>query len=173
VDRRKFTAMAAAGAALGSGGAKAETASWRSQLIGTWSLQEAETVTDGKVAPWMGRLPPITGALMYQPDGWMSTQIAGAKAAVASRAIFNHLPDAERLKTLSSYYAFFGTFEVEEAGPFVTHRVVDALWPDEKGAVLRRSFQIEGGIMRLTTPPIPSEEGHTTFFNRLVWKKIG
>ena len=171
MDRRTFTAMAA-GAVFAAEGAKAETASVRSRLIGCWTLLEAETVTDGKVTPWQGRKLPLTGILIYHPNGWVSTQISGARPAVKTSANFTRLPDAEKLESLSAYYGYYGTYEVDEVARTVTHSLVDSLWPYEKGNKLLRRFVLEKDILRLTTAPEPTDDGRTSYFNHLTWKKM-
>jgi hypothetical protein len=171
MDRRTFTAMAA-GAVLAAEEAKAETASVRSRLIGCWTLLEAETVTDGNVTPWQGRKLPLTGILIYHPNGWVSTQISGTRPAVKTSASFAQLPDAQKFESLSAYYGYYGTYEVDEAAQTVTHSLVDSLWPYEKGNHLRRSFVLEKDVLRLTTAPQPTDDGRTTYFNRLAWKKL-
>jgi Lipocalin-like domain len=171
MDRRTFTAMAAS-TVLTAEGAKAETASVRSRLIGCWTLLEADTVTDGKVTPWFGRKLPLTGILIYHPNGWVSAQICGARPTVKTSANFSQLPDAQKLESLSAYYGYYGTYKVDEAARTVTHTLVDSLWPYEKGNSLRRSFVLEKDVLRLTTAPLPTDDGRTTYFNRLAWKKI-
>jgi hypothetical protein len=171
MDRRTFTALAA-GVVLDSEAAKAQTASVRSRVIGCWTLLEAETVTDGKIAPWQARKLPLTGILLYHPNGWVCAQICGARPAVKSSADFARLPDAGKLESLSAYYGYYGTYELDEANHTVTHNVVDALWPFEKGISLSRSFVLEKDALRLTTARRPTDDGSTTYFNRLTWKKI-
>src|ERR1700712_2645995 len=95
------TAMAAS-TVLTAEGAKAETASVRVRLIGCWTLLEAETVTYGKVTPWRGGKLPLTGILIYHPNGWVSTQICGARPTVKTSSEFSRLPDAEKLESLSA-----------------------------------------------------------------------
>jgi hypothetical protein len=171
MDRRTFTAMAVS-TVLTAEGAKAETASVRARLIGCWTLLEAETVTDGKVTPWRGRKLPLTGILIYHPNGWVSTQISGARPTVKTSAEFARLPDAEKLESLSAYYGYYGTYKVDEGTRTVTHSLVDSLLPYEKGKKLVRTYVLEKGVLRLTTAPLPTDDGRTTYFNHLTWKKM-
>ena len=61
---------------------------------------------------------------MYAENGWMSVQIAGAAPGTISRADFIKLPAADRVVWLDEYYAYYGTFEIDEVARVVTHHVV-------------------------------------------------
>jgi hypothetical protein len=99
----------------------------------------------------------------------MSVQISSAKAGAISRDNFGKLTATDRFSWFKEYYAYYGTFEIDEAAHVVTHRVADSLFPYEKGAVLNRNFALEGDILTLLTEP--REEGGRSTFNRLIWKK--
>jgi hypothetical protein len=150
--------------------ATAEQLSLRSRLIGMWSLTEAVTVKGNETVPWFGRHPPIKGMINYNENGWMSVQIAGAPAGEISHADFYKLSAADRAVWFDEYYAYYGTFEVDEAARVVTHRVVNSLLPYETGTILKRDVSINEDTLSLVTPPRDDGSGKTTF-NRLVWKK--
>ena len=172
MDRRIFVAtsigLMAGGIQCASG---TESPSWRSQLLGIWSLVDASTiaVAGDEVKPWFGRHTPITGVIIYLDNGWMSAQISGAKPGTISRGDFGKLAAADRVKWLDEYYAYYGTFEVDEAARVITHRVADSLLPYEKETVYKRKFELDNGVLALLTEP--RDNGGKTTFNRLVWKK--
>jgi hypothetical protein len=146
-----------------------ERQSWRSRLLGVWTLTDAVSITGRDVAPWSGRQTPITGTLMYLESGWMSAQLSGAKPGTISRADFVKLSPAERDTWFKEYYAYHAKFEIDEEARIITHRVVDSLFPYEKGIIYKRRFELDGDMLTLLTEP--REEGGRTTFNRLVWQK--
>jgi hypothetical protein len=169
MDRRAFVASSVGLVAAGAVSAAEQQPSLRSRLLGAWSLTEAVSITGSDIAPWSGRQTPITGILIYLDSGWMSVQISGARPDTISRADFGKLSTADRFVWLKEYYAYYGTFEIDEAARVVTHRLADSLFPYEKAANLKRSFELEGNILTLLTEP--REEAGRSTFNRLVWKK--
>ena len=168
MNRRTFVASSL-GVVATSALSAAEQQSLRSRLLGVWSLTEAVTIKGDETFPWFGRHLPITGNLMYADSGWMSVQIAGAVPGIISRADFIKLAAADRVVWFDEYYAYFGTFEIDEVAHVVTHHVVNSLIPYEAATALKRDVAIDGGILTLLTPPRDESGGKT--FNRLVWKK--
>ncbi|TYL80824.1 lipocalin-like domain-containing protein [Bradyrhizobium cytisi] len=111
----------------------------------------------------------MTGIVIYSENGWMSVQIAGAPAGAISRADFYKLSAADRAVWFDEYYAYYGTFEVDEVAHVLTHHVVSSLLPYETATILKRDVSIDGDKLSLLTPA--REDGGKTTFNRLVWKK--
>jgi len=172
MDRRTFVATSVG---LIAGGkiqevVAQERPSMRSRLLGVWTLTEAVSIAGSDMTPWLGRQTPITGTLMYLDSGWMSAQLSGAKPGAISRSDFTRLSPADAYTWLKEYYAYYARFEIDEETRVITHRVVDSLYPYEKGIVYRRSFELDGDVLTLLTEP--REEDARTTFNRLVWKKL-
>jgi Lipocalin-like domain len=147
----------------------AQPTSWRSRVLGSWSLVDAVAVSGDEIKPWAGRQTPITGIIMYLDSGWMSVQISGARPGVISREDFEKLKTDDRAKWLNEYYAYYGKFEVNESSRVITHYLTDALLPYEQAIVYKRSFKLDGDVLTLLTEP--RVVGGKTVFNRLVWKK--
>jgi hypothetical protein len=168
MDRRTFVASSV-GVVATSALSAAEQQSLRSRLLGVWSLTEAVTIKGNETFPWFGRHLPITGNLMYAESGWMSVQIAGGVPGTISRADFIKLPAADQKVWLDEYYAYYGTFEIDEIAHVVTHHILSSLLPYETATALKRDVTIDGDLLTLLTPPRDESGGRT--FNRLVWKK--
>jgi hypothetical protein len=135
-------------------------------LLGAWALLSAETVRgDGQVAPAFG--DRVNGLLIYDRSGEMSLQIAGDRPGVGGVEAYQSLSPQDRLVFLDSYYAYFGTFEVDEAAHVVIHRVRASLRPNETGASYRRQFGIEGERLTLATPP--EARAGEMLINRLIF----
>jgi hypothetical protein len=170
MDRRTLIVSSVGVLATGSLSA-AEQPSLRSRLIGVWSLTEAVTIKGNETSPWFGRHPPITGNLIYTESGQMSVHIAGAPPGTISRPDFIKLSAAERAAWLDEYYAYYGTFEIDEVAKVVTHHIASSLLPYETATMLKRDISINGDMLSLLTPSRDDGSGKTTF-NRLVWKKV-
>ena len=106
---------------------------------------------------------------MYAESGWMSVQIAGAVPGTISRADFIKLPPADRVVWLDEYYAYYGTFEIDEVAHVVTHHVVNSLIPYEKATALKREVAIDRNILTLLTPPRDESGAELSIVS--VWKK--
>lgn len=167
IDRR---ALLGAGtlAAVGASSAAAQPVKARDRLLGAWSLVEAVTFEDGKpTGLWNDGPIARLGLIMYQPDGWMSVQIARPRRPIDHSLDFAKLPSAERLGYLDSYYGYFGRFEIDEAASEVHHNIVSALNPAEIGVKYRRRFRFEAEKLVLTT--LDNAGPVKTGYNQLTW----
>jgi hypothetical protein len=97
-----------------------------------------------------------TGILVYDPSGWMSVQIVGqhrpAMKAPASRPTHDTAEDAQlKAAVLDTYYAYFGTWEYDEATATVTHYIKSSLIPGETGMSYSQTVTLDGGHLVFTT----------------------
>ena len=130
-----------------------------SVIVGAWLLVSAQTLQEnGEASPAFGRM--ASGMLVYDRSGAMSLQIAGERPAVGDIETYQSLSPGERMIFLDNYYAYFGTFEVDEVKHMVTHRVRASLRPNETGITYRRQFGIEGDRLTLASPP-ETHDGRT------------
>ena len=153
--------------------AAAKTRSLRDQVLGAWTIIDAETVnvSSGAAAPWQGRPRPYTGPIIYSPAGLMSVHIAAHRDPLPADTQYGGGPAEDRLKNLNTYYGYFGRFEVDEALSKVRHFIQSSLDPAETGQTLVRSVSLTGGVLTLTTDnTTPGPMGAT--FNRLTWTRV-
>jgi hypothetical protein len=131
-----------------------EPAGLRERLLGAWRLLEAVTVfANGATGPWYDRPGPYTGLIIYTGAGAMSVQIASARPAAHSPPSLEAMAAAEQLRYLNSYYAYFGRFEVNEAGSEVSHAVESSLDPTEVGLTYTQEVTLARDRLTLTTQP--------------------
>ena len=149
--------------------ARADQPSLRAKLLGLWTLTEAVTVEGDNIRPWYGRRAPISGAIVFLDSGWISVQIGGSRPDKVARGDFPKLAPAERLAFFEQYYAFYGTFEIDEKAGAIQYHVTDSLLPFERGDILKRQIDIKGNTLTLVTEP--RTESGKTHFNRLTWRK--
>ncbi len=129
---------------LGFGAQAAAQSNLEKALIGTWRLVSIEKVREtGEVIrpdDWMGKNP--TGVIIYDSSGYMSLQIMRDPRPIwKSDALWD---------VLEGYYAYFGTYEVNEKGGTVTHHVQGSFKPDEVGENYNPWLKISGNRLMLT-----------------------
>jgi len=70
------------------------------------------------------------------------------------------------------YYAYFGTYKVEEAEGVIIHQVKGSLWPQEVGTDYERFFKLSENRLVLLTPG-RLRDGQQRSFNRLTFERVG
>ena len=149
--------LRAAVAKLGMGtGASAAPPISREDLIGSWRLLRIEYHGPKGALDDPFYHSGSTGLLTYDASGAMSVQIAaGARPTLSISATrplnAAAIPD-ERAKAaaLDSYYAYFGTWELDAEQSSVTHHVSSALIPAEIGMSYSQNVKIEAGTLIFT-----------------------
>ena len=131
------------------------------RFVGTWKFVSIEfRGPDGEPRP----APAFkNGLLIYTPTGEISLQLMrdGRKEFAAGR------PTPEEAQAgILSYFAYFGTFTVDEAEGTVTHHRQAHLIPNRitDGP---RAYQFSGNRLRLTTPPIMDG-----IIQTLTWERV-
>jgi hypothetical protein len=139
-----------AGKAAATGTASAAaTRATRRHLIGAWRLVSIDVAGPQGPLPDPFYQPESTGCIVYDRSGWMSVQIAGPRRkawmAPANRDADTSGTDA-RLKAAAfdSYYAYYGTWRLDEASSVVVHQVTSSLIPAENGAHYAQTASIDG-----------------------------
>jgi hypothetical protein len=141
-------------------------------LVGAWRLIDAATVLpDGREVDLDGRKGPYQGIIIYTPDRIVAVQIASARTTLDPATPFDKVPDAERLRFLDTYEAYFGTYDVDLAAGIVRHHCETSLDPTGPGLTYERRFSIDGDILTIRTGADRNitSDGH---YNRLRWKRV-
>jgi hypothetical protein len=124
-----------------------------SDLFGTWRLVSFEMPVSGgaSIEPF-GSDP--RGVLAYDDAGNFSVQMADAgRPHFASDEMADGTAD-EIWAAYTGYIAYFGTYDVNEAEGYLTHKVDVNLFPNLQGVPQRRFFEISGDSLTLTAPPL-------------------
>jgi hypothetical protein len=143
------------------------------QLVGTWRLVSVETIRpSGEVIyPYYGKHPE--GLLIYDRSSWMSVQIVSDPKPMvprtSSREEFLKAPQAERSAAIDGYYAYFGTWTVDESASTVTHHIHHSLYPAERGQDGTRQLMLEGNRLTLTANAHEMGEEHRRV---LIWERL-
>jgi len=141
------------------------------KIVGTWKLVSVESVIpNGEVSyAWMGRNP--LGLIMYDQEGNMSVQFMRDPRPTFSSASGTHR-DASKEEieaAYKGYYAYFGTYEINEQEGYIIHHVKGSLWPHEVGKDFKRFFKISQNRLIITTPEI--QRGGKQWFNRITFER--
>lgn len=131
----------------------------RRNLMGVWELVSLQDHRpNGDVLDWMGKKP--SGTLIYSPDGRMSVQIMRDPHPFVAASMWSSdgrdlLPSAsanEIRDAYNGYYAYFGTWEVDERAHTVTHHIRASLRSGEVGADYVRPYEFSGEQLLLRSP---------------------
>jgi len=144
-------------------------------LAGVWELVSLEDIRrDGDVLDWMGKKP--SGMLTYSPDGRMALQImrdppamGGSMWSREGRVLLPGASADDIRGALGGYYAYFGTWDVDERAHTVTHHVRASLRSGEVGAHYVRPYELTGEELVLRYPVTGAEE----WTRVLVWRRAG
>ena len=105
---------------------------------GAWKLISIEILsfTGEVLGPdgWWGSNP--TGLIIYDKSGYMSVQF---------------MRDPKEIGGAQRYYAYFGTYDVNEKEGVIVHHIKGSLMMTEMGTDYSRRFKISGNRIMLTT----------------------
>ena len=145
----------------------------KEQFVGAWRLVSIETIRpSGEVIyPFYGKHPE--GLIMYDGSGWMSVQIVSDPPAnvpsESSRAAVLAAPASEKIKAFDNYYAYFGTWTVDETSKTITHHIQQSLIPGERKEDGIRHYVLDGDRLTLTAKTHEMGEDHE---RKLVWQRL-
>ena len=160
----------------GMAAGQATQPSERRKLIGVWELVSLhDHRPNGDVLDWMGKNP--SGTLIYSPDGRMSVQIMRDPRPPVAASMWSSdgrvlLPSAsanEIRDAYSGYYAYFGTWDVDERAHTVTHHIRASLRSVEVGADYVRPYEFSGEQLLLRYP-VSAADGET-WTRVLIWRR--
>ena len=120
-------------------------------LVGTWKLVSYScTDDDGNVDYPLG--PEATGYIIYTADGYMSVSMSAANRANYETEDLKGGTVEENAAAAETYIAYCGKYELHEDR--VVHHIKLALFPNRIGTSQVRYYELSGGRIDLTTPPI-------------------
>lgn len=137
---------------LGSSAILAQQTNLKDQVVGSWKLISSETLRpNGQVLNINAGVHP-TGLIIYLPNGYMSVQIMhDPRVTFADPKTME--PSCDELKSAFwGYYAYWGTYTINDAGNGVVHHVQASERPSEIGMNYPRSVSIDGAKLVITTP---------------------
>jgi Lipocalin-like domain len=147
-------------------------------LIGVWELVSLQDHRpNGEVLDWMGKKP--SGTLIYSADGHMSVQIMRDRHPVVAASMWSsdgrdllRSASADEIRdAYGGYYAYFGTWEIDERAHTVTHHIRGSLRPVEVGADYVRPYEFSRDqlLLRSTVSPASGEKQ----LRVITWRRAG
>ena len=162
---------------LGAAASGERQAAAAPRLIGVWDLVSYEDHRpNGEVLYGWGRHP--SGVLTYSPGGRMTVQfMRDPRATFAAGRVWGRdnqqllatATAAEIGAAYAGYYAYFGTYDVDERARTVTHHITSSLRSHEVGADNVRSFELSGSQLLLRVNVV-SDDGEERR-RLIVWRR--
>jgi hypothetical protein len=139
----------------------------RESFIGVWRLISYERKSnDGLIDYPYGEKP--VGRITYDKAGRMSAQLMrpGRRSTVTPGMSFitGNASAEEIREAVNGFFAYFGTFDVDEPAKTVIHHVQACLVPSWVGTDLKRTYRFDSGRLTLTAA-VP------TNVLKLVWER--
>lgn len=155
--------------ALGTGTGANAAGPLAEALIGTWRIVDylAERA-DGDLMRPMG--PDLQGYIMYAADGHVSVNLMKPGRAKFASGDLTQATEQERAGAAESYFAYAGTFQVDEVQKLVVHRVQYCLIPNWSDSEQRRLIFLEGDKLELRAPG-PVMVGGEPRVLRILWER--
>jgi hypothetical protein len=146
--------------------------SLRETLIGAWRLVDVvkEAVDGSPDARPHGDRP--VGLILYTPDGYMSAQIMDPDRRPLASTDWSALSPEEYADEARGYFAYAGSFEVDEERGTVTHSVEVSLFPGWVGGAQLRVVRLDGDHLVLSGAA-PEESGGKLVTTRISWVRAG
>jgi lipocalin-like protein len=121
-------------------------------LLGVWQLVSAKDYRpSGAALDWMGNKP--SGTIIYTAGGRMAVQFMRDPRATFTgtsmwtsdgRDLLASVTPSEIRDAYTGYYAYFGTYSVDESARTVTHHIQASVRPEEVGRNYVRPFEFTG-----------------------------
>ena len=138
------------------------------KILGSWKLINWVYETEnGKIADFYGKDPQ--GLLVFLESGYMSVNVYQNNRTKFNSKALNSGSIEEKAKSFSTFTAYYGTYIETRPGVLETS-VEGALIPDWLGSTQIRYAEIKNNILKLSTPPIPTNNGLKVF--KLTWEKV-
>ena len=151
-DRRRFLAAAAGLSAMAATGACQSPVAQPDTLTGTWRLRAANRqLPDGRVELDYGETPG--GLLIVDAEGRYSLQIfAQTRNNFASHDKAGGTCEEMR-EAMIGTSTHFGQLTIDREASTLTFRIEEASFPNWRGAVQVRAFELAGDVLTYRVPP--------------------
>ncbi len=138
------------------------------RLVGHWSLESFEALSDGSAEYPFG--PGAVGQITYDRAGHMAVQImkSGRRPFASGDQAAGSVEEVSAAFT--GYVAYYGTYSVDERAGVVTHHIAASMFPNWVGSEQQREVLLEGDRLTLSTPPTLFQGRQRVF--RLAWKRL-
>jgi hypothetical protein len=134
------------------------------RLLGSWKVASWRwDDANGSVTSPLGEDP--AGVLMYDAAGTVSAQLMRRNQPPFVSDDWRSATAEEKAAAWSGYFAYFGTYTVDESAGTITHHVEGSWFPNLVGTHQVRRFVLAGDRLALSAD---TEWGEVT----IVWEKL-
>jgi Lipocalin-like domain len=133
-------------------------------LVGSWTLVSVVTERDGAKSDTYG--PTAKGFLVFDANGRYSVIFIAGKLPRFEVENRSKGTADENKAVVAGSLAHFGTYVVDEADRSFSFQVSRATFPNWEGRSLKRSFAINGDVLRFTDPHASAGGVAITTFER-------
>jgi hypothetical protein len=160
------TALLCMGVAFSSSNAPAQQKSLKEQLVGTWKLESWEAKTkDGAKSNPMGGAEP-KGAIIFDAAGGFYFIMIGDIPKLASNSRLKTTAE-ENQAIARGAFAYFGTYEVNDADKSFSVRVEHSSYGNQVGTNNKRKItSLTADELKFTTPVTTSGGSNNWAFRR-------
>ena len=118
-------------------------------VVGTWRVVAVENRDSaGTLVRPFGDRP--AGYFVYTPDGHFTMQIARTPLAPPFAAGSDRrATEGELRAAFEGFFAWYGTYTVDETTHTLTHHIAGSLWPSYTGTDQPRPFRLSGDTLVL------------------------
>lgn len=144
------------------------------RFVGAWHLVSwTVKADDGTTTYPFGE--QAQGQIVYTSSGQMSVQLMRPGADLSRFADLDGVSALDELGR-TTFFAYWGTYEVDDTAKTVTHHVEGSLSPTWVGTAQIRGYRFESED-RLVLTPQPEDAEHQagldlTQVNKLIWERV-
>lgn len=136
----------------------------KSELEGVWQLKSWTAIKNDSLTYPYGE--DAAGQLIYHPNGQMSFMLAKNKRDLFGTDDRSQISAEQARKANNSFFAYWGTYNIDSENGTVTHKISFSLLPDWSNSVQERYYAIKGNSLVLTSDTVAGKT------HRLVWLKV-
>lgn len=118
-------------------------------MVGTYRLIDWQMIQNDSVTYPYGA--DASGQLQYSADGGMSLQLNKGKRNKFGTLDRSALDSEASARAYTSYFAYWGTFQVNQDSGLIYHFVEECLHPDWNHTTQTRMFKIQNDTLYLST----------------------
>jgi lipocalin-like protein len=143
--------------------------SLKNRLLGSWRLESFYLQREGgEPFYWWGH--DVVGRVSFDEEGRFAAQVGRrGRQPLKSELLIDVTPDEAR-EAFLGYFAYFGTYAVNEDEGTFTTRVEGSLLPNWIGTEQQRWATVDGDRAVFTAPAAPSPLGALT--PTFVWRRL-
>ena len=124
-------------------------ASDKDEFIGTWLLVHSQVLNESGNWEVPENSVGMIGSITYSANGYMSFQSSrSGRSEILDEGIDN-IPIESLRALLSSYSAYYGTYEIDEENSTVTHNIIGSSFPPTEGTSTVRTYSLSGSQLTL------------------------